>query len=129
MAEHDVEKVARAILAVEAGGNPDEKIHWPGEKSFNIPTMPRWRQYEDAARAAIAAMGDGWQDIASAPRDGTRVLLMLRGPKPPEVIARWTCDWTAEDDDEFEWVNDDDDAIYGTPTHWVALPPPPGKKP
>jgi hypothetical protein len=82
------------------------------------------------AKLETALQADGWRDISSAPRDGTRVLLMLRGPKPPEMIARWAQEWTTEEgDDAFEWVNDEDDAIYGTPTHWAPLPPPPGEKP
>jgi hypothetical protein len=78
----------------------------------------------DKYEAAIAALPpQDWQDIASAPRDGTRVLLLCARSKPPEMIARWAQEWTTEEgDDAFEWVNDEDDAIYGTPTHWAALP-------
>jgi hypothetical protein len=83
----------------------------------------------ERARAAVTAYfaeaGDGWMPIETAPKDGTRVLLMLRGPKPPEMIARWTQAWTSEDDDPLEWINDEENAIYGTATHWHPLPAPP----
>ena len=79
----------------------------------------------DTVVARLMPAGDGWMPIETAPKDGTRVLLMLRGPKPPEMIARWTQAWTSEDDDLLEWINDEEDTIYGTPTHWHPLPAPP----
>lgn len=66
------------------------------------------------------ALGDGWQDIASAPRDGRDVLVhTLHGLRR---VAFW---------DEARgglwslWPGREP----AQPTHWRPLPPPPGAKP
>lgn len=83
----------------------------------------------ELARAALAAalahlpQGDGWRDIASAPKDGTDILLaaVIGGVWRQKV--GW---WEAMDN---AWVT----AIMGSgrkawlqnPTHWQPLPPSP----
>lgn len=80
----------------------------------------------------------GWRDIASAPKDGTRVLIVENG----EVYAAW---WHAEfelvrneETDEGEYVGAwTDNAVksFGyeevqsyDPTHWMPLPAPPAER-
>lgn len=64
-----------------------------------------------------------WQDISTAPKDGTWILAIVCGnwmdgkPYIPSV-SRWTCgSWDAENYDETgeDWF----------PTHWMPLPDPP----
>lgn len=51
-----IERVARALHEELAGGDPDELIHHPAQKSWEAPSWQRWKQWEEAAQAAIAAM-------------------------------------------------------------------------
>ena len=64
----------------------------------------------------------GWQDISTAPKDGTRIIAMRneRGRAAPSFIY-WDyedgwCGMTAEDEKRV--------ALY-KPTNWMPLPPPP----
>lgn len=75
---------------------------------------------EATTREATEAMTDahGWRPIASAPRDGSTVLLWAMGWRSPQT--GWTCD------------NDDWQDVRGTrypPTHWQPLPAPPESAP
>ena len=76
-----------------------------------------------------AAYGD-WQDLATAPRDGTRILVMIRSSEqgPAEVdVARWVrpdrshepC-WVAADSDHDCAIVYGDSDLEG----WMALPSP-----
>lgn len=64
-----------------------------------------------------------WQDIATAPRDGTRVLLWFNELDPHTIQSEWR--------DEVGWVDVwNNDRIELThsfiwPTHWMSLPEPP----
>lgn len=124
--------------------NPNDRAMW----------VLGWMECRDAVRdAAHAATGPraandpgthpsppegmvgGWQDIATAPKDGTRVII-AEGEK---VVRAWYVvvpysesrdtngryiDHT--DHDEF-WMGDDGD-VYDEPTHWqpeAQLPAPP----
>lgn len=72
-----------------------------------------------------------WQPIETAPRDGTSVLLYVRGK---QCVGRWFLemwhDWgvQAPFSDAFSPVGE---IIIGSvivrsgPTHWMSLPPPP----
>ena len=67
-----------------------------------------------------------WQPIASAPKNGTRILAYLAagglGSASGErhVVCAWRNDWSSRD--EFAWS----DGEYAfTPTYWRPLPPPP----
>jgi hypothetical protein len=74
-----------------------------------------------------------WQDISSAPKDGTRVLVVdndFSDRKP--VVAKFVSyvwdEWVLTDEDDVELYTD-----YGirggsqttNPTHWQPLPEPP----
>lgn len=69
-----------------------------------------------------------WQDIRTAPKDGTEILLFIDGFYPKRVIARWYGPWS-------NWMvgafpNDPAREEYHrigakVPTHWMPLPEPP----
>lgn len=68
-----------------------------------------------------------WQQIETAPRDGTRIILGSAGNEP--VMGSWR-----EYADGGGWSHGDEesDVPYGpmddprwTPTHWMPLPEPP----
>ena len=99
----------------------------------------------DKGRAYLATPS-GWQDIATAPRDGTEILvwrwdcgiLLARYTAPSAFmtdteIERAIADYPGGDN---EWIEAEDwfcaDFIEGsrmdgseTPTHWMPLPEPP----
>lgn len=94
------------------------------------------KQAVRAARAAIAALQpqDGWQDIASAPRDGTRVLLWMEPTPDPRYVSNdpaqpvmasyviWSDAMKREGmRDGWSWYG----PVRCHPTHWRPLPAPP----
>ena len=50
-----VERAARALHEELGSGDADDLMNWPGEKSWDEPTMPRWKQWIEAAEAALTA--------------------------------------------------------------------------
>ena len=58
-----------------------------------------------------------WKDIATAPKDGTRILCSYRGNR--SFIARWRDDFSVFMDDWESWRD---------ATHWMPLPPSPNTK-
>ena len=58
-----------------------------------------------------------WQPIASAPFDGTRVLLFREGWVEHTAAAYWDMNWR-------EWITVGGNVFTG-PTHWMPLPEPP----
>lgn len=81
--------------------------------------------------AQAIAKANEWQDIASAPKDGTEILCWF-GPRIGVKSASWT-----ECASGFEiWCVDDNKfdpyPVRGYndpfPTHWLPLPPPPAKE-
>lgn len=85
-------------------------------------------QKADTELSMLEGAGDGWQDIASAPRDGTEILLWF----PEEVargdLARRSGYWNGNSGGDWydnEWASDGMSALHGTPTRWRPLPAPP----
>lgn len=81
----------------------------------------------DLARAAIgAADAAGWMPIATAPRDGTRVLCYVPGNLKSGTVnlrhPRYRVDWT---NPPGVWWLMYPEAPY---THWRPLPTPPAAK-
>jgi hypothetical protein len=58
---------------------------------------------------------DGWQPIATAPRDGTPIIGHWCGYKRPCVM--W---WNFADEAFESWTDRNED-----PSHWLPLPPKP----
>lgn len=130
--DEQVERVARAIYE-----SKENSSGW--QNTFNA-TRVLYRGY---ARAAIAATPpfprrtapqDGWQDIATAPRDGTRVMLWMEPTPDPRyisndpaqsVIASYVV-WSERSKregmrDGWSWYG----PVRCHPTHWRPLPAPP----
>ena len=66
-----------------------------------------------------------WQPIETAPKDGTRVILLI--PYDRERFSEVECtdggNWDADDNC---WRYDGDDGPFDLqPTHWMTLPAPP----
>ncbi len=59
-------------------------------------------------------MNQEWQDIATAPKDGTKVLLYWRNQGGPVIMCVDSWDSLKHD---FSW--------FGFATHWMPLPSPP----
>ena len=99
MSEHDetVERVARLIWA-------ETPLAADGRTWDTLEPHTR-KVYFAMARAAIAALGDGWQDIASAPRDGTWFQAYRPAPKVGTCQRIVTMCWLASEDD-FAWPVD-----------------------
>ena len=69
-----------------------------------------------------------WQPIATAPKDGTRALLIVDGEVncgnwgllyPAAARPAWNRYWRSSKDDPTSFVG-------SSPTHWMPLPAPPG---
>lgn len=59
-----------------------------------------------------------WQDIKTAPKDGTAILLGITGYKTNMAVAEW------EPESKFSaggWLYSDDE-FFVNPTHWMPLP-------
>lgn len=76
-----------------------------------------------------------WQDISTAPRDGTEIQLWIidKGTEPGWVpIGAWVDEpYRGEGPCWCEWDIVDYDGVEGwsavTATHWMPLPAPPGE--
>lgn len=85
-------------------------------------------KFRDAIEAAIKMLGapaQGWRDIASAPRDGTHVLVAGFSWRPHQAVAHWGSTTYNRSKRAYNkgWT-----AIPGVellPTHWMPLPEPP----
>lgn len=80
--------------------------------------MGQSREIAEAALSALEATGATvgvWQDIATAPRDGTRIIAAVNSAV---CIAAW------EGGIAEAWVitDSDGDGIVVHPTHWLPLP-------
>ena len=65
----------------------------------------------------------GWQDIETAPKDGTNILLFV--PYGNQVlISRWTR--FSQMQGQWAWSDFKTGPLPYDPTHWMPLPPPPG---
>lgn len=73
------------------------------------------------------ARAPGWQDIATAPKDGSRILLWWDG-----LVREGWCGGAGTSRDGGDWWRSHSLTVCnGRPTHWVPLPPAPqqGAKP
>lgn len=92
---------------------------------------------------SIGGSEDGWQDIATAPRDGTEIQVRIPGHGEDNVVAwveellnswdeycgAWA--FTREQEppeswsDGYCWAVNDEGCPSEQPTHWLPLPPAP----
>lgn len=78
--------------------------------------------------------GDGWQGIASAPKDGT--IILCYGDVAGEFYGVYAAKmifpcqfWGKSDYSGFEWIVPETDyaAMWMAPSHWQPLPTPPSE--
>ena len=80
-------------------------------------------------RAALAAQPapSGWRPIETAPKDKTRVIVAKYGAHSPLHEKAGDCWWACKAYFDGDcWTDGMDDLC--TPTHWMPLPPAPGKE-
>lgn len=113
-------------------GQPSRMIERVGRDRESA--IAAWNQRAEAQQTAVPQ----WAPIATAPRDGTWVLLTGgkcdddEGDEPRRpVVAQWTTDLNGNTVDghwRLAWYDCDYYGYYGeysNPTHWMPLPPPP----
>ena len=98
-------------LVSQLVGALEELLH---ECEQGIATSPHARI--EARSALSAAKAGGWQDISTAPKDGTR-FIAWRKYSTRLLIARY---WK-----DFGWFEDEDGLHLYNLTHWQPLPNPP----
>jgi len=89
------------------------------------------KQARAAVSAYLAASGDGWQPIETAPKDGKAIDLYVLGPLG--FGRRLPFVWWGLDPDGWYGTTinaDGSNAISGglTPTHWMPIPAPPSSE-
>jgi len=82
--------------------------------SLHIYTADQMRAY--ALAALTAAKAGGWQDISTAPKDGTRFIAWRKYSTRPLIARYWK---------DFGWFEDEDGLHLYNLTHWQPLPNPP----
>jgi hypothetical protein len=130
------EQARAAIAALARPAEPTIPVEGPCDlcvgkcRTHSLGRPEEWVP-EPGSRAALAherSEGDGWQDIASAPKDGTRMLLWLSAPWSKVECARWYEPWhnwqvgCLPADPGREEITGIGSAV---PTHWRPLPAPP----
>ena len=90
------------------------------------------QQAADAALSAIAEAGycvTGWQDIESAPKDGTKILAHAGGEC---YVIAWLNGEETDAGNDWWYVDDNKHGPFPlrgeSPTHWIPLPKPPTTK-
>ena len=117
-----VKNAARA-MAGETGDDPDAKTYAREMActGHDRGLQERWEFWAPMARAALtAALGDaGWQDISTAPKDGTGVNIYIPANRPERrVLSGYLAD-------NGEWWIMPGSLVVGKPSHWRPLPTPP----
>lgn len=117
--------VPRAVLETIVAASHWEGPLWRGP-AHPAELLRRWLE------AAAATAGDAWQPIATAPRDGTRILLSdgrevtggrwMQGAEfadGREVDVEF---WSSDSGNHMDWVGG---PVIDNPTLWRPLPRPP----
>ncbi len=78
--------------------------------------------------AALRSPADGWRDIESAPKDGTRILLFAtKWSSDPIFTAHWSCFRDSPEKDN--WLDDRGSFMdHREPSHWMPIPSPPAEE-
>jgi hypothetical protein len=103
---------AEVLRSVMLEHSPDSDLVGDYDCRFGEGQMLAFKRAIEVLRAAPT-----WQPIATAPRDGTRVLLYLPNHYPGAcAIGVWNDEWT---DKNRAWI----------PTRWMPLPAAPKDEP
>lgn len=125
------EELAKAMLDISSFAD-----HFDCEVSYGISTRctcgyatAKQRVLDLAEQVARTPQPEEWKPIASAPKDGTTILLYCPDDAPALVAGNFCSgnDWSG-------WQYADEllsDAAPGgpSPTHWMPLPQPPSSEP
>lgn len=76
-------------------------------------------QIDKLTRALAGEKAEGWRPIATAPKDGTSILVSDGRPEGCLVVAWHYGGWV------YDWHRHDGPALADAPTHWMPLPAPP----
>lgn len=118
-----VEAIERQLAERDAELATARKLLESSQREFApISAENHKRDVQDfLARAALSGSGDGWRDIASAPKDGTTILAAHQSNG-----AIFTVSWS---EDDGGWVDGSTDLydvpVTYDPSHWMTLPAPP----
>ena len=132
--ELSLEAVALALeIAVRRGVTAD----WLPTQALFLKTHERIVTALSASPPPPATALAAWQDISTAPKDGTWVLCLAKRATVPVIashqfstggIGRWidkdASDFSGHDDPSEAWIEYWNSNSY-TPTHWMPLPPRP----
>jgi hypothetical protein len=100
----------------------------------------RYERYAEAALTALEALGmavvPGWQDIASAPRDGAWVQLTggsidYGWDEPDDIPRSVSGQWVNSNTGgrwQFAWYDSGYFGEYENPAHWMPLPAAPNQR-
>lgn len=82
----------------------------------------RWESVIRDHLTRARALGPEWQDISTAPKDGTSVLVYERG----DICTAWFDEIAAWSNNRQKgrWMSSDE-VFTGAPSHWMPLPQPP----
>ena len=72
--------------------------------------------YTPPATRAPDTVGDGWQPIETAPKDGTHILVFNPDRQEPEVA------WWSEHAPKYKWTTWDNGYLEGWAEYWQPLP-------
>ena len=76
--------------------------------------------------ASHAVVGQQWQPIETAPKDGTRIIIFMGAPWARIVTVRWFDLWENWQEGDFPEDHEEYCGIGSeVPTHWMPLPPAP----
>lgn len=109
-----IERVAKAIYEEDDVWS----LAWPWPNLHASQESPD--AYRRVARAAVKAMGSGWQPIETAPKDGTWFIAVARGYVP--AVVHWINDEQCFSEEECTPRFHEHDWPL---THWMPLPAPP----
>lgn len=104
---------------------------WSWDDENCTPNNPQNKFTTEYIRADLCRPEpQGWQPIETAPKDGTRILMAVRGFVP--AVAYWQNDRGVFDyldaecmPDERAWQAMLANSFEWEPTHWMPLPEPP----
>jgi hypothetical protein len=117
-----VEAVARAMAYDDNTYDPDDVIDLVPGAVVNGKTdeVIFWEMFASKARAALSAvlpLMDWWQPIKTAPKDGTRIVL-IDGLKGVKAVGSWL-QYGFSEEKKFGWYP------FENPRFWLPLPPAP----
>lgn len=115
----DAARLAVALRSIAEGNLGDD------------PWQANYARIREVARAALSQppVGErGWQEMGTAPKDGTRILVWDRyvDGMADAVVASWVAD--SDYGGDFEWHHWSGGGVLYDPQCWMPLPAAPGRE-